>query len=189
MRKCCKPTTTLSDGKQGVVLDNGVEIELPPEYVNRTNFAEIIDVGQGCEVFNGTMARRHRDGPGALVFLPEIVPNEIHCVDLDRFEYWIVKETDLPSVVFTNGEILPLGTSVVLEIEAKREEKGILKPDGAEFKLLPTPRVGTVVAVGTIGIVEVGTRVIVRKRLLTFSANGKLLAVCQASDLEGAEEP
>ena len=86
----------IGNKERGIRLDNGKALILPTDYHEQTNFCEIIDIGPDVIFFLKEHTARHSEEKiGATILVPEDSHN-LHCVDYELCEYWMVRECEPP---------------------------------------------------------------------------------------------
>ena len=94
IRKCGN-FDDLGNGERGIKLDNGKVLHVPTDAACRTNWVEIIEVGDGCQFYTKDMGARARpEGQYGAITICVESSGSLTCVDYDMFEYWIATEVD-----------------------------------------------------------------------------------------------
>lgn len=183
----CEKGDLLSDGKRGIRLDNGKELELPVSYTGFTNFAELIDIGSRCQHFRREHCRCGRSGePGLAIWCPEM-PDTLQCVDYEKFEYWMAKEDKIPHFVVTPQNIIqPLGENALIEMEVATGGKKVEIPD--EAKVATSMGILRFHGEKPVKDAAVGDRVVIHGQHMTFGMNGKQYCVVSRRDIVGVLE-
>jgi co-chaperonin GroES (HSP10) len=183
----CERGDLLSDGKRGIKLGNGKELELPTNYTTNTNFVELIDIGPKCQHFRREHCRSERRGePGLAIWCPELTES-LQCVDYEKYEYWMVKEDRLPHFVVTpENYIRPLGENALIEMEIASGGKGVELVDEAKV----VTNMGILVAHGEKAVIDaqVGDNVVIHGPHMTFAMNGKQYCVVSRRDIVGVKK-
>jgi len=186
VRKCGQ-ADDLGDGTRGIDLGGGKVLELPANYHEKTNFCELIDIGDGCKQFTKDMCARQRNwADGETIWVPEQDLQNLQPLGDRAMEYWFCRERICPPFIMRGGKILPLDDMVVLKLDWQEFDEGVRLTDwNAEFDI----NTGNIVAVGPMEPRDcgIGDNVVFNRRddIFKFRIAGVLFGICSRKSIVG----
>jgi len=188
VRKCARGKV-LKDGSRGIEVGGGKTLAFPSAYAEKTNWCELIAVGDKCKAIRREYTRRFRGEEGYKVWVPDGISQDIQCLDHELFEYWAVKEEKIPTFLYVDGKIYPLSNMLVCQTRVSESAGDLVKPfQRVETEELTATTMTVIAVAEDVDRIKVGDVVTAKRHGHSFSIDGSVLVCVKVEDVEAIHE-